>query len=91
MTDVILVNANPTTVTPIEQKLLSVDIVENNVITIEALGGFPTGGSGSRVYAQQSAPGTNIEGDVWFNPLNELIQIMTGGVWVPHGHDDGYF
>ena len=90
MTDVVVVSTEQTVVSPIDVKILSVDIINSAVVTIDALGGYPVI-PGSKVYAQESRPGTNIEGDVWFNPVTETIQVLTAGVWVPHGHDDGFF
>ena len=52
----------------------------------------PAGAPGSATIVQESTPISGmIEGDLWFNPVSNVMSIYHSGVWVLESQDDGYF
>jgi hypothetical protein len=52
----------------------------------------PAGTPGNATIIQESTPISGmIEGDLWVNPVSNVMSIFINGVWVPETQDDGYF
>jgi len=40
---------------------------------------------------QESEPTSGVEGQIWFQPVTQIMSVYTSGVWKPEFSDDGYF
>ena len=83
---------NTEIVVEVLESLTVVDTFTTEVIVELSGATGPAGAPGTATTVQESEPISGmVDGDLWFNPLNNVLSIYSNGAWVLESQDDGYF
>lgn len=83
---------NQEIVVEVLESLTVVDTFTTEVIVELSGATGPAGAPGTATIVQESEPISGmVDGDLWFNPVSNVMSVYNSGVWVLESQDDGYF